>query len=165
MVGTPVAFLTSEHFWQGQHFVWFMTPLKALIEALRLGPGGLTFVPSAMAGAALIVGLVGIWLLDRMGRSEVAAPAGALAGTRRISIPASWWVYTIGALLVAYSAYFSDSIPRYTMAAFPVFVAFAWVLPRKVDAVVVGVMACLQGALLIAVLSVAVHPVLVPLVP
>jgi len=30
---------------------------------------------------------------------------------------------------------------------------------------VVGVMACLQGALLVAVLMVAVHPVLVPLVP
>ena len=130
-----------------------------------MGPGGLTFVPSAMAGAALIVGIVGIWLLDRMGRSEVTAPVGALTGTRRITIPASWWMYTIGALLVAYSAYFSDSIPRYTMAAFPLFVAFAWVLPRKLDAVVVGVMACLQGALLIAVVSIAVHPVLVPLVP
>ena len=74
-------------------------------------------------------------------------------------------MYTVGALLVAYSAYFADSIPRYTMAAFPLFVAFAWVLPRKVDAVVVGVMACLQGALLIAVLSVAVHPVWCPSSP
>ena len=51
------------------------------------------------------------------------------------------------------------------MAAFPLFVAFAWALPRKLDAAVVGVMACLQGALLIAVVSVAVHPALVPLVP
>ncbi len=83
----------------------------------------------------------------------------------RIAIPASWWVYTVGALLAAYSAYFTDSIPRYTMAAFPLFVAFAWALPRKLDAAVVGVMACLQGALLIAVVSIAVHPVLVPLVP
>jgi hypothetical protein len=33
------------------------------------------------------------------------------------------------------------------------------------DAAVVGVMACLQGVLLVAVLSIAVHPVLVPLVP
>jgi hypothetical protein len=161
MVGTPVAFLTSERFWQGQHFIWFKTPLDALITALHEGPGGQTFVPDAMAGAALILGCAGIWLLDRMGR-----PGGAaLVGADRITIPASWWVYTAGALLAAYSAYFTDSIPRYTMAAFPLFVAFAWVLPRKMDAVAVGVMACLQGALMIAVLSVAVHPMLVPLVP
>ncbi len=161
MVGTPVAFLTSERFWQGQHFIWFMTPLEGLVAAVGQGPGGQTFVPDAMAGAALILGCVGIWLLDRMGR-----PGGAtLVGGGRITIPASWWVYTIGALLAAYSAYFTDSIPRYTMAAFPLFVAFAWALPRRMDAAVVGVMACLQGALLIAVLSIAVHPVLVPLVP
>ncbi len=161
MVGTPVAFLTSEHFWHHQHFVWFTTPLEALIGALHQGPGGLTFVPDAMAGAALVIGVAGIWLLDRMGRPGDAMTAGA--GT--IAIPASWWVYTVGALLTAYSAYFTDSIPRYTMAAFPLFVAFAWALPRKLDAAVVGVMACLQGALLIAVVSVAVHPALVPLVP
>ena len=161
MVGTPVAFLTSERFWQGQHFIWFTTPLEGLIAAVHQGPGGQTFVPDAMAGAALVLGCVGIWLLDRMGR-----PGGAtLVGGGRITIPASWWVYTIGALLAAYSAYFTDSIPRYTMAAFPLFVAFAWALPRRMDAAVVGVMACLQGALLIAVLSIAVHPVLVPLVP
>jgi len=161
MVGTPVAFLTSERFWQGQHFIWFMTPLEGLVAAVGQGPGGQTFVPDAMAGAALILGCVGIWLLDRMGR-----PGGAtLVGGGQITIPASWWVYTIGALLAAYSAYFTDSIPRYTMAAFPLFVAFAWALPRRMDAAVVGVMACLQGALLIAVLSIAVHPVLVPLVP
>ena len=38
-------------------------------------------------------------------------------------------MYTVAALLVAYSAYFTDSIPRYTMAAFPLFVAFAWKIP------------------------------------
>ena len=161
MVGTPLAFLTSERFWQGQHFIWFMTPLEGLIAAIHQGAGGQTFVPDAMAGAALIVGCLGIWLLDRMGR----AGAGTLVGAGRVAIPASWWVYTIGALLVAYSAYFTDSIPRYTMAAFPLFVAFAWALPRRMDAAVVGVMACLQGVLLVAVLSIAVHPVLVPLVP
>ena len=74
------------------------------------------------------------------------------------TVPASWWVYTAGALLIAYSAYFTDSIPRYTMAAFPLFVAFAWKLPRSMESAVVGVLACLQAALLIGVLSSAVHP-------
>ena len=112
-----------------------------------------------MAGAALVLGFVGICLLDRMGRT-VRTVGGALA-----AVPASWWVYTVGALLVAYSAYFTDSIPRYTMAAFPLFVAFAWKLPRSMEGAVVGAMACLQGALLVAVLSSAVHPIMAPLLP
>jgi hypothetical protein len=73
-------------------------------------------------------------------------------------VPASWWVYTVGALLIAYSAYFTNSIPRYTMAAFPLFVAFAWKLPRSMEAAVVGVLAFLQCALLLAVLSSVMHP-------
>ena len=54
-------------------------------------------------------------------------------------MPASWWVYTVGALLIAYSAYYTDSIPRYAMAAFPLFVAFAWKLPRTLEGAFVGV--------------------------
>ena len=52
-----------------------------------------------------------------------------------------------------------------TMVAFPLFVAFAWIIPARLTGAVVGVMAFFQGALLVAVLIVAVHPVLVPLVP
>jgi hypothetical protein len=150
--GTPVAFLSAERFWQGQHFVWFLTPFGALVAALREGPGGAMFLTDAMAGLALIVGFVGIWLFDRMSRT-LRTVGGAI-----VTVPASWWVYTIGALLIAYSAYFTNSIPRYTMAAFPLFVAFAWKLPRSVESAVVGVLACLQGALLIGVLSSAMHP-------
>ena len=156
-----MAFLTSERFWHGQHFVWFMTPVEGLVNALGHGPGEVTFVADSMAGVALILGFLGIWLLDRMnGRARTASGAGGV-----VTIPVSWWVYTVAALLVAYDAYFTNSIPRYTMAAFPLFVALAWKIPARLTGLVVGVMACLQGALLVAVLMVAVHPVLVPLVP
>jgi Dolichyl-phosphate-mannose-protein mannosyltransferase len=151
MVGTPVAFLSAERYWQGQHFVWFLTPFGALVAALHEGPGGATFLTDAMAGLALILGFVGIWLFDRLSRT-VRTVGGAIA-----TVPASWWVYTIGALLIAYSAYFTNSIPRYTMAAFPLFVAFAWKLPRSMEAAVVGVLASFQVALLIGVLSSAAH--------
>jgi hypothetical protein len=149
MVRTPVAFLSAERFWQGQHFVWFVTPVGALFAALH---GGAMLLTNAMAGLALVLGFVGIWLLDRLSRT-LRTVGGAIA-----AVPSSWWVYTIGALLIAYSAYYTDSIPRYTMAAFPLFVAFAWKLPRSLDAAVVGVLACLQGALLIGVLSSVSHP-------
>ena len=58
-VGTPVAFLTSERFWHGQHFVWFMTPVEGLVNALGHGPGEVTFVADSMAGVALILGFLG----------------------------------------------------------------------------------------------------------
>ena len=159
MVGTPVAFLSAERFWQGQHFIWFMSAIDATLSALHQGPDGVTFWPDAMAGAALVLGFVGLWLLDRLSRG-LRAIGGAVA-----AIPASWWVYTVGALLIGYSAYFPDSILRYTMAAFPLFVAFAWKLPRSTEGAVVGLMACLQGALMVVMITAAVHPVDIPLLP
>jgi hypothetical protein len=159
MVGTPVAFLSAERFWHGQHFVWFLSPVLAIAVAAHQGPHGVAFLPDTMAGAALVLGFVGLWLLDRMS-GRLRRLAGTVA-----AVPASWWVYTVGTLLVAYGAYYTDSIPRYAMAAFPLFAAFAWKLPRAVEGAVVGVMACLQGALLVAMLSAAVHPMAAPLLP
>ena len=159
MVGTPVAFLSAERFWQGQHFIWFLTPIDAAVAALHQGPHGVTFLPDVMAGAALVLGFVGLWLLDRMSQS-LRTIGGVVA-----AVPVSWWVYTIGALLIAYSAYFSVSIPRYTMAAFPLFVAFAWKLPRSMEGAVVALMACLQGALMVVMITSVVHPVAIPLLP
>ena len=161
VVGTPVAFLTSQRFWHGQHFVWFLTPAVSIVAAVRQGPTGLTFVPDALAGAALVMGFLGIWWLDQMTKRQ----GPALAGNGPVAIPAGWWVYTVGTLLVAYSAYFSDSIARYAMVAFPLFVAFAWKLPRRWTGLVVAVMACSQAALLFAVLGPAWHAVSQPLYP
>ena len=164
VVGHPLAFLSAERFWNGQHFVWFVTPVEALFEAVGKGPGAATFVPDAMAGAALLLGCAGIWLLDRISQHSGGLRVSG-AAARTTTIPLHWWVYTIGALLVAYSAYFTDSIPRYTMAAFPLFAALAWKLPPRADSALVGVMACLQGALLVAILTIVPHAGLVPIVP
>ncbi|HXZ61342.1 MAG TPA: glycosyltransferase family 39 protein, partial [Acidimicrobiales bacterium] len=159
MVGTPLAFVSAERFWHGQHFVWFTTPVVALLAALGQGPFGASFVPDALAAGALVFGFLGLWWLDRMGREP-----GVLLDDGRSSVPAAWWVYTVGALLVAYSAYFTDSIPRYTMAAFPLFAALAWRVRDRALWVVAAGMAVVQVALLVDVLS-AVHPVVDPLVP
>ena len=161
MVGTPVAFLASERFWQGQHFVWFRTPVLAIAAAVHAGPDEFD----------LPARLVGRRCSHRRGsRRLVARPDDHAPGTRAtgegpVAIPASWWIYTAGTLVVAYSAYFPDSIARYVMVAFPLFVAFAWRLPRRWTALVVFVMACTQAALLVAVLEPAWHQVAQPLVP
>jgi Dolichyl-phosphate-mannose-protein mannosyltransferase len=160
MVGTPVAFLHAERFWHGQHFVWFVTPVEALVSALHQGPTGASFVPDAMAGAALVLGFVGIWLLDRMqGRPRLVS--SGMAGA--INVPAAWWVYTVGTMLVAYSAYYTDSIPRYAMAAFPLFVAFAWKVPARFAVPLAAVMAFLQCVLFVVVMGV--YPGLPSFVP
>ncbi len=159
-VGTPLAFVTSERFWRGQHFVWFRTPVLALVAALRHGPAASGFVPDALAGAALVLGFVGLWWLDQMTRR-----LGVAAGGNEAAVPASWWIYTGGTLLVAFSAYFVDSIARYAMVAFPLFVAFAWKLPRRWTWPVTGVLVCTQAALFVTVLSSVWHPGPMPLVP
>ena len=113
MVGTPLAFVTSERFWQNQHFVWFMTPLRAVVSVVTLQARGLTLLQAALCAAAVVFAYVGVVLL--------------LALTRAArTVPASWWLYTIGGLGLAFSAYYYNSIPRYTMVAFPLLAAIAW---------------------------------------
>ena len=51
------------------------------------------------------------------------------------------------------------------MVAFPLFVAFAWRLPRRWTGLVVALMACSQAALLYAVLEPAWRPLAQPLLP
>ena len=150
-VGTPVAFASAERFWHGQHFVWFRTPVLALVTTLRYGPAAPGFVADALAGAALVLGFLGLWWLDQMGRGTA------------VRVPASWWIYAVGTLLVAYSADSPDSIARYAMVAFPVFTAFAWRL-RRWTLPVAGLLACVQAAVFVMVLSARWHPGF-PLVP
>ena len=70
----------------------------------------------------------------------------------------------MGALLTAFSPYYPNSILRYTMAAFPLFVAYAWKIKPTWDGAVVGTMACAQGALTMIVLIGVVHP-MIPVFP
>jgi Mannosyltransferase (PIG-V) len=160
MVGTPLAFVKAERFWHGQHFVWFRTPVLALVDALSKGPVGTAFVPEVMAGGALVLGFVGLWWLDQMGKRP-----GVVTGGGAAIIPRSWWIYTFGVLLVAFSAYYLDSIARYAMVAFPLLAAFAWKLPRRWTPPVAALMLCAQAALLVTVLSNVWHPIIMPLVP
>lgn len=160
MVGTPVAFVTSERFWLGQHFVWFRTPVLSLLHAVGHGPTSSVFVPEAMAGGALVLGFLGLWWLDQMAKRP-----GGLTEAGAVTIPVSWWVYAVGTLLVAYSAYYVDSIARYAMVAFPLFAAFAWKLPRRWTWPLALLLLCAQAALLTTVLSALWHPHAMPLVP
>jgi hypothetical protein len=142
--GTPLAFLKAEQFWGYSHFMWFMTPLLALGRLLTdfhsFADGQLV-----LASAALIFAAVGIGLMRRAGR-------------RGFKIPAYWWVFTIGSVLGAMSPYVPTSVLRYTMAAFPLFAAFAWKIRPNWQGAVVGTLVLSQCALMVVVLLGTLHP-------
>lgn len=144
MVGTPLAFVTSERFWQGQHFIWFLTPARAVVSLVTFRVHGLLLAQAAYCTAAVVFVYVGVVCLL------------ALSRTRRI--PAVWWLYTFGTVAVAFSAYYTNSIPRYTMVAFPLLVALGWKLRATSRAVLVAAFACLQGVLTVVFLIGVVHP-------
>ncbi len=153
MVGTPIAFITSEKFWQGQHFVWFTTPVHAVITLVAVRAHGLLLVQAALCTAAVAFVYVGIVCMLAM-KEKGQHP-----------IPLSWWLYTVGTVALAFSAYFTDSIPRYTMVAFPLLLAIAWKLRSSSRAVLVVAMGAMQAVLTVVFLIGLVHPMSPPLVP
>jgi hypothetical protein len=152
MVGTPLAFMTAQKYWQGAHFVWFMAPIWSLQELVSHGLHGLLVPQNVLAVGALVFAYVGMAILVRM-------------HGRGLRMPACWWVFTIGTVLTAMSPFFPNSILRYTMAAFPLFVAFAWKLKPAWEGAVIGGLALAQGSLTIIVLIELVHPLPIPFYP
>ncbi len=81
------------------------------------------------------------------------------------SVPVSWWLYTIGTLALAFSAYYYNSIPRYTMVAFPLLAAVAWKVRPTTRGVLVVLMGSLEAVLTVLFLIGVVHPMTPPVVP
>jgi hypothetical protein len=150
-VGSPLAFMSAQKFWYGAHFISFEAPLYALRDLLKSGLHGATHASTVTAVAALLIAYFGLALFIRMRRTGVA-------------IPIYWWVFTIGAVLTAFSPYYPNSILRYTMAAFPLLVAFAWKIKPSWEGAMIGMMAMTEGAMMVVVLVGNVHP-MVPFFP
>jgi dolichyl-phosphate-mannose-protein mannosyltransferase len=144
-VGTPLAFMKAERFWHGAHFIWFKTPLMALATLIRGGLRGLNDPAAVLAVVALFFAWIGVVSLVRLHQ-------------RGSALPAWWWVFTLGALATAFSPYYPNSILRYTMAAFPLFAAYAWRIKPTWDGAIVGTMACAQAALTIVIITGTLHP-------
>jgi hypothetical protein len=139
MVGTPLAYVTSERFWQGQHFVWFTTPIRALGSLVTLHSHGSDLTSDAYCTAALAFAYFGVLCLVALGRER--------------RIPTAWKIYVAGTILIAFSAYYTNSIPRYTMVAFPLLVGIVWKLRSSSRAALIAVCAVLQCALAIFFLA------------
>jgi hypothetical protein len=144
MVGTPLAFLTSERYWDNSHFVWFRTPFAAVAYVLssfhHWGDG-----QAVLAAGAVVFACVGFVQLSR-------------ARQHGVSIPVFWWVFTIGSVLGMLSPFEPVSILRYSLAVIPFFAAYAWRMRPAWEGPVVGMLALSQGVLAVVVIVGTLHP-------
>jgi hypothetical protein len=151
MTGTPLAFVKAESFWGDAHFVWLTTPFQS-VRHLATGSHAWTVAPDVLAALALVVMVAGLVLL-------------AIAHRSGVRLPAAWWIYTVLTVLAAMSPFWPTSVLRYSLAAFPMFAAFAWRLRGTWFTSLVAVCALAQGALAVMLLVGLVHPQATPLAP
>jgi hypothetical protein len=150
-VGTPFAFVRAEKFWGQSHFVWFKTTFQSLGH-LFSGPAAFRVAPDVLAAAGLVFMLTGIGLL-------------LWAQVKGVPVPVFWWVFTVGAVLSAMSAYWPTGVLRYTLVLTPLMAAFAWKIRASWTGAVVGTLALSQGALAIIIFVAVAHPQATPLAP
>jgi hypothetical protein len=142
--GTPLAFLKAEKFWGGSHFVWFTTPIRALLTVLT-EPRAWGEDQLVLCALALVFAFIGIVLL-------------ANARDRGVAIPPSWWVFTLGSVLAMMSPYEPVSVLRYSLAILPLFAGFAWKMRPSWDVPVAGALALSQGVLAYVIIVGTLYP-------
>lgn len=144
MTGTPLAFEQAERFWGDSHFVWFTTPILAVVDIFT-GPAALKDgqVVLCVLGVAFVYG--GIVLLSR-------------ARDKGVTIPLFWWVFTIASTLTMLSSYEPDSVLRYSMAVITVYAAYAWRMRPAWEGPLVGMLGVSQGMMMVVALMGSMHP-------
>jgi hypothetical protein len=142
MTGTPLAFLKAEQISGDSHFVWFSAPVHAAASLFR-NFHNVSVGADVLGTVAFVFAYVGIAILWR--------------ARRRISIPLSWWVFTVGSVLAMASPNAEQALLRYSLVAFPLFAAFAWKLRPTWEGAVVGSLGLMQGALALVIFVTASH--------
>jgi hypothetical protein len=148
--GAFLSFLKAERDWGGGHFVWFTTPFRSLAH-LMTSAHAWRVAPDVLASLGLVFVLVGLALLVWPGRL-------------RATLPASWWVFTLGSIAGALSPYWPTPVLRFCMVVFPLFVGIAVRCSRSFGAIV-GSFALAQGALAVVVFVSLVHWQTAPFAP
>jgi hypothetical protein len=144
MTGTPLAFLEAEKFWGDSHFVWFTTPIRALLTVLT-DPRSWGDAQVVLCAVAVVFVFSGVVLL-------------AQARDRGVAIPVYWWVFTLGSVLAMMSPYEPVSVLRYSVAILPLFAGFAWKMRPSWDAPVASVLAISQGVLAFVIIVGTLYP-------
>lgn len=143
-VGTPFAFVQAERFWGNGHFVWFATPFLAVIDMFT-GSQALEQGQVVMCVLGVAFAYIGIILL-------------AKARDKRISIPSSWWIFTVLSTLAVLSSYEPDSVLRYSMIVITAYGAYAWRIRSEWEGRVVGMLGMAQGMFMVVALLGSQYP-------
>ena len=143
-VGTPFAFLQAERFWGNGHFVWFATPFLAVFDILT-NPHELKQGQVVMCVLGVAFAYLGIVLL-------------AKARDKGVSIPSSWWLFTVLSTLAVLSSYEPDSVLRYSMVVITAYAAYAWRMRPEWEGPVVGVLGMAQGMFMVVMLLGSQYP-------
>jgi hypothetical protein len=149
-VGSPTAFVKAEEAW-GPGFDWFRTPFRSVLHLLtRTSAWSNSQEVMASLGVLFVaVGLVLLIVLHRRGER----------------LPVSWWIYTIGAILVAFSPFWPSSILRYTMAVFPLYIGLVRAIAARYLGTVVAVSASVMGAIALVAFASQVASLTAPFAP
>ena len=137
-IGTPFAFVQAERFWGDAHFVWFVTPILAVVDMFT-GLAALKNGQVVLCVLGVVFAYAGIVLLSK-------------ARDKGVSIPMFWWVFTIASTLAVLSSYQPDSVLRYSMAVITVYAAYAWRMRPSWEGPVVGMLGVSQGMLMMITL-------------
>ncbi len=143
-VGTPFAFAHAERFWGNGHFVWFATPALAVIDMFT-GSQALEQGQVVMCVLGVAFAFLGIILLAR-------------AHDKGVSIPSSWWVFTVLSTLAIMSSYEPDSVLRYSMVVITAYAACAWRIRPEWEGRVLGVLGMGQGMFMVVALLGSQYP-------
>ena len=131
MTGTPFAFMKAERFWGNTHFNWFLAPLGALAR-LVTNIHDFSVGQDVLAAGGLVFAYLGLAILWRTRHEGIA-------------VPLAWWVFAVGSVMAIAIPDFEQSLLRYSMAAFPLFAAYAWKIRPTWEGAIAGTLGLMQG--------------------
>jgi len=127
--GHWTAFSKAQEAW-GYEFKWFTTPFQSASRLIS-DRSSWQVAPDVLAALALALVVVGL-----------------LVGRHHLKVlPPEAWVYTIGSILLAFSAFWATSILRYVLAVFPLLAIVVAKTPARYRPTLIAGCAVLQGAL------------------
>ena len=152
--GTPIAFVKVQRDWGQAHFTWFKEPFVSFGNLFG-GYASFKVAADVLAAAAVVFMISGLGML-------------LWAQLKKVHIPAEWWVFAVGGVLVALSGYWQSAIAAAGARADSADTAVpsAWrIRPSWTGAVVAGSMAVAQGCLAVIIFVGLAHPQATPLSP
>jgi hypothetical protein len=143
--GEPTAFVQAQEYWRNE-FDWFRPVVRGIGDTL-LHPSSWSAQPVlATLSIALVV-------------------AGLVVMAMRRDVPVTWWVYSLGTVVVSLTPFWLTSVPRYLMAAFPLLAVLVARLPGSARSPVTAASAVVMGALAMGAFTSIVTFRMAPLAP